>query len=538
MRYILQNTNWKVKGDKDLFIAHKGARPYFINDEVPENPSEGQYYIKGILSGDALTGYEFQTEVYRWEDGGWRNKTEESFGQVVNMAATVDALGTVTADEDFGTLYDIDIEQVEVARSAQASVGEKVLTDARYSLNASNSNCYNAITAEAKTFDLYPVFDCETNTVSLKLNAGAQYGLKYRYGYNLKSSTVKEDGDKVITKLYGTGGVDAQGSANINIGNATRSIPGIAPDLVSNRAEHYDKALMQSLMTDLQQNAYNNMVGASLTTGLNMNGVKFKLSFPDNFYEKAYDFSSQPSSTAVQLISFSSGRSIYMRYNPTGSDHCFYVYDGANPDDYTDETKQLYKYDYSNKALRRNKETYVSNNIGVINSISNRATAIGSLPIVGTYMKYTTPLDEDIQLIKTTYKSSCLDMTINDYSYEINTSLDNNFVLVGPNRIYTVFDNEKTFTTYSLGNYYYFIDEHKYAYCFDKVIEAKKNGASSIYNNINKISITGYAFIVIGEPTDLLYIEVNGNRTKVRDKNGEYITLQQWLSNNYAIRVE
>ena len=73
-----------------------------------------------------------------------------------------------------------------------------------------------------QNFQLYPVFDCLHRKVSLKLATGKNYGLVYRLGDNIKSDSTKADGEKVITKLYVSGGSDNVGSANINIGTATR----------------------------------------------------------------------------------------------------------------------------------------------------------------------------------------------------------------------------------------------------------------------------------------------------------------------------
>lgn len=89
-------------------------------------------------------------------------------------------------------------------------------------LNLSGSNCYNAITSLCQNFQLYPVFDCLTRTVHLRIASGKNYGLVYRLGDNIKSDSTKADGEKVITKLYVSGGSDNIGSANINIGTATR----------------------------------------------------------------------------------------------------------------------------------------------------------------------------------------------------------------------------------------------------------------------------------------------------------------------------
>lgn len=90
-------------------------------------------------------------------------------------------------------------------------------------MDISNGNCYNAITAVCQALQLYPVFDCINRTVALRQFAGKNYGLVYALGKNIKDDTTKADGEKVITKLYCTGGKDYNGDTNINIGEAERS---------------------------------------------------------------------------------------------------------------------------------------------------------------------------------------------------------------------------------------------------------------------------------------------------------------------------
>lgn len=117
------------------------------------------------------------------------------------------------------------VGEVDVAQSEIPNpTGEgSRMADDTCSISVSNSNCYNAITSVCKGLQLYPIFDCINRTVSLKVFAGKNYGLVYRLGSNLTSNQVKLDGEKVITKLYVSGGKDYNGDANINIGDATRS---------------------------------------------------------------------------------------------------------------------------------------------------------------------------------------------------------------------------------------------------------------------------------------------------------------------------
>lgn len=115
---------------------------------------------------------------------------------------------------------DVDIVKTDIPNPSGEGSSSADLT---CSISINNSNCYNAITSVCKGLQLYPMFDCINNTVSLKVFAGKNYGLVYRLGSNLTSNQVKLDGEKVITKLYVSGGKDYNGDANINIGDATRS---------------------------------------------------------------------------------------------------------------------------------------------------------------------------------------------------------------------------------------------------------------------------------------------------------------------------
>ena len=117
---------------------------------------------------------------------------------------------------------DVDIVQVDIPNPA-GSTTSTTQTDHTCNINVSNSNCYNAITAVCQGLQLYPVFDCINREVSLRAFSGKNYGLAYRLGLNLTSNGTKLDGEKVITKLYVTGGKDYQGDQNINIGEAERS---------------------------------------------------------------------------------------------------------------------------------------------------------------------------------------------------------------------------------------------------------------------------------------------------------------------------
>lgn len=127
---------------------------------------------------------------------------------------------TVAKKED-GT-DDVDIVQKSIP-NPKGSTTSTTLADSTCNISVSGSNCYNAITAVCQGLQLYPVFDCINRTVALKVFAGKNYGLSYMLGSNLNNNSTKLDGEKVITKLYVSGGKDYNGDANINIGYAERS---------------------------------------------------------------------------------------------------------------------------------------------------------------------------------------------------------------------------------------------------------------------------------------------------------------------------
>lgn len=127
---------------------------------------------------------------------------------------------TVKLKED-GT-PDVDIVKVDIPNPA-GSTTSTTKADHTCNISVSGSNCYNAITSVCKGLQLYPIFDCINREVSLKVFAGKNYGLTYSVGSNLTSTGVKHDGEKVITKLYVSGGKDYNGDENINIGDAERS---------------------------------------------------------------------------------------------------------------------------------------------------------------------------------------------------------------------------------------------------------------------------------------------------------------------------
>lgn len=126
---------------------------------------------------------------------------------------------TVAKRED-GT-DDVDIVRHSIP-NPKGSTKSKEMVDLTCNLSLSGSNCYNAITSLCQGTQVYPVFDCINRTVALRIFAGKNYGLSYSLGNNLTSNGVRLDGEKVVTKLYVTGGKDYKGNTDINIGRAVR----------------------------------------------------------------------------------------------------------------------------------------------------------------------------------------------------------------------------------------------------------------------------------------------------------------------------
>ena len=128
---------------------------------------------------------------------------------------------SVALKED-GVTPDVDIVQSYIPNPKGSTTSEQLVDDTS-NISVSNGNCYNAITATCQALQLYPVFNCIDRTVALHQFAGKNYGLVYALGKNIKDDTTKADGEKVITKLYCTGGKDYEGDADINIGTAERT---------------------------------------------------------------------------------------------------------------------------------------------------------------------------------------------------------------------------------------------------------------------------------------------------------------------------
>ena len=259
LSWILENTNWSIKGS---FEQLKDVAVILDTDQdiVYGDGREGQYLlVKNVITNDNFVGVYTDNKdlfpktastdswliytvkekdktvgcyLYCWDGNKWyMQPDDEDFiittmtqydGKKWNQVDMTNESWTHAVDKKTGELYDVDIAVTEVPKP-NGSVGDLFeTTELRTTLSCSESNCYNAITEIAKAFQLYPMFDCENRTVSLKLFSGKNYGLTYHFGHSLSSTSVKEDGDKVITKLYSYGGQDTNGEEKINLGDANR----------------------------------------------------------------------------------------------------------------------------------------------------------------------------------------------------------------------------------------------------------------------------------------------------------------------------
>lgn len=131
-----------------MFIANaSGNHPWFEPGESTPTGEEGKYYIERTTEPeDSIRPYSYK--IWLYQNGTY-------------IDATKDLLPIVNTDENdlehFGVKYDVFVEPKEVSRTAEGSLGQTETMNSQYALNISNANCYNAITSEAKLFNLYPV---------------------------------------------------------------------------------------------------------------------------------------------------------------------------------------------------------------------------------------------------------------------------------------------------------------------------------------------------------------------------------------------
>lgn len=565
LRYILKNTNWSVANDGGAYFIPKtgGTYPWFEPGEAPATGEEGQYYIIRNEEPDGSI-HPYTYTIIQCQNGHFTDATKE-------------LLPIVNTDENdlehFGIKYDVFVEPKEVSRTAEGTLGQTETMNAQYSLSVSNANCYNAITSEAKLFNLYPVFDCINKTVALKKHAGADYGLTYRAGRNLKTSNIKLDGEKVITKMYVTGGTDAQGSANINIGEAVRVIQGVTPYLTSPNLNGYaagDQDIADS-MRAIQNKAYSLINGTKIASNLDLSDKELVLNFPDNFY--TYFFPIDPSTGLIDEASTMNSfgpiklmgtdkDSVWLRYQGADNTHCFYIYVAQDDVDYLNEKNQLYKADLTNIKIRRNLSSFRGNNFGTVNKIPGSET-IGPTQYTtdySNYIKYRETIEDGQEITPSShnymYKEGIgymgYNLTIDtDGYYKVDEPFNTveSFVLAGPTRVYK-FDASNALTQVNTqnfipGNYYYTEENGSKRFYYCALQNSFQDISSNLpyYNNdpimkMNSISIGNYVFLYLGDGSDAVVISNNGSNYTIQDLNGNQITYNDWLINNYALRVQ
>lgn len=214
-----------VKEFKNQDGQYKGT----VNDvsNLPTSADKDDRYFVLTQENDKIVN----TVMYVWDGLKWYKELDDkdfcrtsfwTWDEITSQfEEATDKAWTSSIDKKTGVLYDVDPCETEVATPEGSTIHFENI-EYRATLNLSDSNCYNAITALCKEFQLYPIFDCINRTVSLKQFAGKNYGLTYRLGSNIASTGVKADGDKVITKLRCYGGVRPDGSEQINLGDAER----------------------------------------------------------------------------------------------------------------------------------------------------------------------------------------------------------------------------------------------------------------------------------------------------------------------------
>jgi len=267
--HILDTTNWTIKSSNDRYdgtyvtatqYQDENARVAGIRALIASAPHTAEHYVivkefknedgqyRGTVNSVSnlpvsankddryfvLTSENSKivnTVMYVWDGTKWYEDLDDkdycrtsfwTWDTTTNQfEEATDRAWTSSIDKKTGVLYDVDPVETEIA-TPDGSVEHYEITEYRASLSLNDSNCYNAITALCKEFQLYPIFDCINRTVSLKQFAGKNYGLTYRLGSNVASTGVKADGEKVITKLRCYGGVRPDGSEQINLGIAER----------------------------------------------------------------------------------------------------------------------------------------------------------------------------------------------------------------------------------------------------------------------------------------------------------------------------
>lgn len=237
----------KTMGRYDGMLFREGSRLLFdiyssVSTDYPKN-FLGQVYYKDSLDklvpsylggGSAYVISEDQAYVYntateQWEPTGKDRKTAYPSREILkgkwnkldpmkaklapNYAEKYLDYILEGTDWKVGTVDKIMVDNGTVEVKDDGVVGGKV--ELSTYLYFDNSNAYNAIAELCDAFKCYPRFDHVNKTVSLKAVPGEDYGLKYLWRDNLKSSRVTQDGEKAVSKLWVYGGEDLNGQVTI-----------------------------------------------------------------------------------------------------------------------------------------------------------------------------------------------------------------------------------------------------------------------------------------------------------------------------------
>ena len=245
----------KTMGRYDGMLFREGSRLLFdiyssVSTDYPEN-FLGQVFYKDNLDklvpsylggGSAYVISEDQAYVYNtmteeWEPTGMDRKTAYPSREILKgewnkldpMKATLAPnyaekyLDYILEGTDWkvGTVDKIMVDNGTVEVKDDGVVGGKV--ELSTYLYFDNSNVYNAISELCDAFKCYPRFDHVNKTVSLKAVPGEDYGLKYQWRDNLKSSRITQDGEKAVSKLWVYGGEDL--TSQVTIADCNRMNP-------------------------------------------------------------------------------------------------------------------------------------------------------------------------------------------------------------------------------------------------------------------------------------------------------------------------
>lgn len=99
----------------------------------------------------------------------------------------------------------VDNGTIEMDETGVVTPGQEEL---RAYLTVDGSNAYNGISELCDVFMVYPRFDHVNKTVSLQSNPGMDNNLEFKWRENLATTTITQDGEKAVSKLWVYGGED------------------------------------------------------------------------------------------------------------------------------------------------------------------------------------------------------------------------------------------------------------------------------------------------------------------------------------------